>query len=299
MSPVSLSRLKLPAAALAGLFVVGACLSDPAPATEAPTATPGASATATAIVQDTPAPTVAPAATPRPHHRRRARGHRPRASHAPAAGRQPQRHRGAARRRALRPALPARRGHAPGAGAGQGLAPRSSRRTRATSWSIPIKADAKFHSGQKLKARRRALLAAHGCVTLVPAGTDAVRDRAHLHDRRARPRRQRRQHPARGALRALPDRGRSRSLPILSEDDVKAATRELHRCRRTGSTRTGPTTLIAEIYENTLSDECAVVEPPEGCRLADYRKQLERVFGRARIDLPSEAPYTDDTGLLR
>ncbi len=114
MPRLSPARLKLPAVALAGLFVVTACLSDPAPAEE-PTATPGATPGATleaaleatpgatepaiAVEQDTPAPT--PVATPRqttddtlvviaPAHPTRL-----------LPGRQPQRHRRAARGRPL------------------------------------------------------------------------------------------------------------------------------------------------------------------------------------------------------
>ena len=39
-------------------------------------------------------------------------------------------------------------------------------------------------------------------------------------------------------------------------------------------------------------------EPPEGCRLVDHRERLERIFTRARLELPSQLPYTDENGLF-
>ena len=295
MSPVSLSRLKLPAAALAGLFVAGACLSDPAPATEAPTATPGASETATALVEveDTPAPTVAPVATPRPTTDDTLV--------------------------VIAPAHPTRLLPGDNLNATEELLvdvlydplyrldkdmrpvpelakdfPTIKKSDKGYEWSIPIKADAKFHSGQKLKASdvlfSLRMASSHSC----PLGRTLCETvRTYMIDE--------------------PDRDDNvvnillaepyapfltevlAQLPILSQDDVKEATRELlDAADRLNENR--PDKLIAQIYENTLSDDCAVAEPPEGCRLADYRKQLERVFGRASIDLPSVAPYTDDTG---
>ena len=65
MSVVDPSRLRLPAAALAGLFVVSACLSDPAPS-EAPTDAPRATEVAQLDEGETPAPTATPEPTPEP-----------------------------------------------------------------------------------------------------------------------------------------------------------------------------------------------------------------------------------------
>ena len=71
MPLVDPSRLKLPAAALAGLFIVGACLADPAAPSPEPTATPGPTEVAsnadegTPVPNDTPPPTPAPTIRPR------------------------------------------------------------------------------------------------------------------------------------------------------------------------------------------------------------------------------------------
>jgi peptide/nickel transport system substrate-binding protein len=86
-------------------------------------------------------------------------------------------------------------------------------------------------------------------------------------------------------------------LPILSEGDVKAATAELiDQASRINVER--PDRVISRIFEQTQRDECADAEPPRGCRLRDHRNALEQVFQRARVDLPSEAPYFDATGLF-
>jgi peptide/nickel transport system substrate-binding protein len=55
---------------------------------------------------------------------------------------------------------------------------------------------------------------------------------------------------------------------------------------------------VDEITAQMLRDACADPEPPEGCRLVDHRERLERIFTRARLELPSELPYTDEQGLF-
>ena len=48
--------------------------------------------------------------------------------------------------------------------------------------------------------------------------------------------------------------------------------------------------LITRIRESILRDACSDPEPPDGCRLADFRSQLESVFRRAEIELPAKEP---------
>ncbi len=293
MSLVILSRLKLPAAALAGLFVAGACLSDPAPPTAGPTATPGASDVASATAEVTPAPTAAPVVTPRPtsddtlvvvapaHPTRLLPGDNLNATEELLVD------------VLYDPLYRLDKDMRPVPELAKDL-PTIKKSAKGYEWSIPIKADAKFHSGQKVKASdvlfSLRMASSHSC----PLGRTLCETvRTYMIDE--------------------PDRDDNvvnillaepyapfltevlAQLPILSQEDVKEATRELlEAADRLNESR--PDKLIAQIYENTLSDDCAVAEPPKGCRLSDYRKQLEQVFRRANIDLPSEAPYTDDTG---
>jgi ABC-type transport system substrate-binding protein len=86
-------------------------------------------------------------------------------------------------------------------------------------------------------------------------------------------------------------------LPILSERDVKAATRDLVAAAdRLNENR--PDKTITTIWEQTSREECLEPEPPEGCLLRDHRAALERIFDRAQVDLPPQAPYIDATGLF-
>ena len=302
MSYLTLSRLKVPAAALAGLFVASACLSDPAPTVE-PTATAGATEVASAVEQGTA--TFAPTPTPTP-------------APAPAA---------TLRQTTddtlvvLAPAHPTRLLPGDNLNATEQLLvdvlydplyrldkdmrpvpelakdlPEVKKTDNGYEWSIPIKVDAKFHSGQKLKASdvlfSLRMAASHSC----PLGRTLCET-------------------VRTYMTEDPDRDDNvvtftlsepyapfltevlARLPILSQDDVKAATKDLiDAADRLGENR--PDKVISDIYENILSDKCAADDPPKGCRLGDYRKQLEQVFRRARIDLPSDAPYTDRTGFF-
>ena len=294
MPPVILSRLRLPAVALAGLFVAGACLSDPA-ATPEPTATPDTTQAATTVEVDTPAPTPTPkpAATPRPttddtlvviapaHPTRLLPGDNLNATEALLVD------------VLYDPLYRLDKDMRPVPELAKDF-PQIEQTEKGYEWSIPIKVDAKFHSGQKLKASdvlfSLRMAASHSC----PLGRTLCETvRTYMIDE--------------------PDRDDNvvnillsepyapfltevlARLPILSQDDVKTATKDLiDAADRLNENR--PDKVISDIYESILSDECAVVEPPKGCRLGDYRKQLEQVFRRARIDLPADAPYTDRTG---
>ncbi len=59
-----------------------------------------------------------------------------------------------------------------------------------------------------------------------------------------------------------------------------------------------PDRIISRIIEQTLREACLDADPPKGCRLNDHRGVMERLFTRANIDLPLEAPYVDSTGLF-
>ncbi len=302
MPRLSPARLKLPAAALAGLLVVTACLSDATPAVEPSItpgatpgstleATPGATEQATAVEPATPAPT--PVSMPRqttddtlvviaPAHPTRLL---------------PGDNLNATEKLLVDvlydPLYRLDKEMRPVPELAKEL-PEVKKTDKGYEWSIPIKVDARFHSGQKLKASdvlfSLRMAASHSC----PLGRtlcetvrtymidEPDRDDNVVHILLAEP-----YAPFLTEVLA--------QLPILSQDDVKEATRELlDAADRLNESR--PDKLISQIYENTLSDECAEVEPPKGCRLADYRKQLEQVFRRANIDLPSKTPYTDRTG---
>ncbi|CAN5720116.1 hypothetical protein BH23CHL8_BH23CHL8_27240 [soil metagenome] len=55
---------------------------------------------------------------------------------------------------------------------------------------------------------------------------------------------------------------------------------------------------MARINESLTAERCISEEPPQGCRLTDYRVEMERVMGRAEVALPSRAAFTDQTGLF-
>jgi ABC-type transport system substrate-binding protein len=163
-------------------------------------------------------------------------------------------------------------------------------------WSIPIKDDAKFHSGDKLKADdvtfSLRMAASHSC----PLGRSLCE-------------------PVRQYMVGNPTRednvvtitlsepyapfltevlGR---LPILSQEDVKEATSELiNAAGRLNENR--PDKVISQITDDMLRDVCLEAETPDGCLLKDHRGKLEQIFTRARIDLPAEAPYLDPTGIF-
>jgi ABC-type transport system substrate-binding protein len=86
-------------------------------------------------------------------------------------------------------------------------------------------------------------------------------------------------------------------LPILSEAAVTSATADLIAAAdRLSQDR--PDEVVDAITEQMLRAACADAEPPDGCRLTDHRPQLERIFSRAGLELPSEVPYTDPSGLF-
>jgi ABC-type transport system substrate-binding protein len=160
---------------------------------------------------------------------------------------------------------------------------------------IPIKADARFHSGEKLKAddvrfslnMARSLSCPLGhtlCRAVNTYVQNVTRDDNVVKVKLTEP-------YAPFVTEVL---GR---LPILSEDDVKKATGELVAAAdRLNAER--PDRIISRIIDDTLRDECLEPEPPAGCLLSDHRETLEQIFRRARIDLPPEAPYVDATGLF-
>lgn len=162
-------------------------------------------------------------------------------------------------------------------------------------WTIAIKADARFHSGIKVRAddvtfslRMAASpscpLGRDLCATVGTYMADAKRDDNEVIITLTEPH-------APFLADAL---GR---LPILSEDDVKKATADLiDAADRLNEGR--PDKAITDITEATSRSECFEADPPEGCRLADHRDTIERIFRRARIDLPSELPYIDEAGVF-
>jgi ABC-type transport system substrate-binding protein len=310
MPTVNPARLKLPAVALAGLFVVSACLTDPAAPSAEPTLTAGPTEVAAIDTQDptggtqdpaegTPVPTETPAPTPAPTIR-------------PTTDRTLV---------VIAPEHPTRLLPGDNLNPTEQLLvdvlydplyrldkdmrpvpelakdfPQIKKTDAGYEWTIPIKVDARFHSGEKLLASdvlfSLRMAASHSC----PLGRnlcetvrtymteDPVRDDNVVTFTLSEP-----YAPFLTEVLAR--------LPILSQEDVKAATRELIRAAdRLNENR--PDKLIADIYEAILGDECAEIDPPKGCRLTDYRPQLEQVFRRARIDLPSEVPYTDSTGFF-
>jgi ABC-type transport system substrate-binding protein len=161
-------------------------------------------------------------------------------------------------------------------------------------WTIPIKVDARFHSGAKLRASDVTFslrMAASPSCPLGRALCETVRNYMV-----GNPERDDNvvsielREPYAPFLTEVLGR-----LPILSEADVKTATDELIAAAgRLNENR--PDAIISEITQQTLRDECLEAEPPDGCRLRDHREDLEQIFTRARIDLPPRAPYVDETG---
>jgi ABC-type transport system substrate-binding protein len=163
-------------------------------------------------------------------------------------------------------------------------------------WTIPIKADARFHDGTKVTTEDVLFTLRMAASPSCPLGRDlcaAVRD--HL---ASAPQRDEGQviltldEPHAPFLAEALGR-----LPILSDEAVSNATDELiDAAGRLSQDRPG--TVVDEITAQMLRDACADPEPPEGCRLVDHRERLERIFTRARLELPSELPFTDDQGLF-
>jgi ABC-type transport system substrate-binding protein len=161
--------------------------------------------------------------------------------------------------------------------------------------TIPIKSDARFHSGVKLRADdvtfslRMASspscpLGRELCATIGTHMASVARDEDVVTITLTEP------------YAPFLAEGLGR-LPILSEDDVKAATSDLiAKADRLNDNR--PDKVITDIRDATSKPECFEVEPPEGCRLSDHRDTIEQLFRKARIDLPSELPYIDEAGVF-
>jgi len=163
-------------------------------------------------------------------------------------------------------------------------------------WTISIRADARFHDGEKVKADDVLFSLRMAASPSCPLGRElcsAVRD--HLAEN---PQRDEDQviltltEPHTPFLTEALGR-----LPILSEEAVKTATDELlDAAGRLDQER--PDAVVDAITAQMLRSSCADAEPPEGCRLVDHRDRLERIFERARLELPSQLPYTDASGLF-
>ena len=161
-------------------------------------------------------------------------------------------------------------------------------------WRIPIKVDARFHSGEKLRASDVTFSLRMAASPSCPLGRTLCETVRNYMD--GNPQRDdnvvtvKLREPYAPFLTEVLGR-----LPILSEADVTAATDELiEAAGRLSQNR--PDNIIAEIVAQTLRDECLETEPPDGCLLRDHRDELERIFTRARIDLPPRTPFVDETG---
>ncbi len=286
MPPVGLQRLRLPGLALIAVLAVGACLSDPTP-TLSPSPEPTPTSLATAQPSPTPAPTsrandgrtlvvMAPE-----HPTRLLPSDNPNATERLLVDvlydplyRLDERQR----------AIPEVAKELPQI-SDDGL-----------TWTIPIKVDARFHSGAKLRADDVTFSLRMAASPSCPLGRTLCETVRTYMD--GSPEREdnlvtiKLKEPYAPFLTEALGR-----LPILSEDDVKKATDELIAAAgRLNENR--PDRVIADITTQTLRDECLADEPPDGCLLRDYREDLEQIFTRARIDLPPRAPYVDETGLF-
>jgi ABC-type transport system substrate-binding protein len=280
-----IARLRLPTVALAGLFIVGACLGEEAPS-PSPTPVP------TATVQPTPEPSPSPTRRPSAgssetlvimapdHPRRLLPGDELNATE-----------------RLLVDVLydPLYRldgQQRPVPELAQGL-PEISKGGK--TWTIPIRADAKFHSGEKVRTDdvefSLALAASPSC-TLGRELCATVRNFLESTDSDGNDVVINLTEPYAPFLAEALGR-----LPIFSRVDVEQATSRL--IDTAGSiNEERPSTVVAEITSEVGRDRCFDPEPPNGCRLTDHRVRLERIFERAGLDLPSRAPFTDETGLF-
>ena len=160
---------------------------------------------------------------------------------------------------------------------------------------IPIRADARFHSGDKLKADdvvyTLEMAASYSC----PLGHTLCRTVRTYMDSVTRDERTvtiTLTEPYAPFVAEVLGR-----LPILSKQDVEAATRDLiDAADRLNEDR--PDRVISRITDQMWRDDCFSDEPPVGCQLRDHRGVLEGIFKRARIALPSEEPYVDASGLF-
>lgn len=161
-------------------------------------------------------------------------------------------------------------------------------------WRVPIRGDARFHDGSRVTPDDVVFSLQLAASPACPLGRElcaAVGEQL-----AAEPRRERnevvltlREPYAPFLAEAL---GR---LPILSEAAVRRATSQLVQAAgRLDQDR--PDVVVDRITEQVLSPDCLADEPPDGCLLRDHRGRLEQIFARARLALPSQVPFTDDSG---
>ena len=162
-------------------------------------------------------------------------------------------------------------------------------------WEIPVRTDAKFHDGLEITADDVLFslrLAASPACPLGPVCEAIGNNLAENPTKRNNQVILKLKEPHAPFLTEALGR-----LPILSENAVKAATKDLiEAAERLGQNR--PDAVVREIGEQLVRDECIDLEPPEGCHLSDHRDALENIFRRARLEPPSRAPFTDETGIF-
>ncbi len=284
MPAVSLvRRLRLPALALAGLFVAGACLSDPTP-TGSPSLLPTSDPVATTTPEPTPTPQARSAGTlvvmAPEHPTRLLPGDNLNATEALLVD------------VLYDPLYRLDERMQPVPELAKGL-PEISK--DGLTWKITIKQDAFFHSGEKVKADDVMYSLRMASSPSCPLGRtlcETVRDHLVSMERNDNEVTLTLSKPHAPFLSEVLGR-----LPILSEEDVRKATKELvDAAGRLNEAR--PDRIITDITDQTLRDACLDAEPPDGCLLRDHRDRLEQIFQRARIDLPLQAPYIDETGLF-
>jgi ABC-type transport system substrate-binding protein len=162
-------------------------------------------------------------------------------------------------------------------------------------WEIPIRRDARFHDSLAVTPEDVMFSLRLAASPACPLGPVCVAVRDHMLGEPTKKNNQvvvtLREPHAPFLTEAL---GR---LPILSEDAVKVATKDLiDAAERLNENR--PDKLVTRITDQMTADECFSESPPDGCRLSSHRNELENVFRRARLDPPSRDPFTDETGLF-
>lgn len=283
MPTVITRRLALPALALVGVFVVSACLGEEA-------ASPDPEPTPTAV----PTPSPSPSPTLRP----RARNKETLVAIAPAHPRRllPGDNLNATERLLIDvlydPLYRLDENQEPRLELAKEL-PQVSEDGK--TWRIPIRLDAEFHSGEKVKAddvQFSLAMAASPSCSLGRELCATVRNYLESTERDDNTIILKLTEPHAPFLAEALGR-----LPIFSEKDVRKATDKLiDDAERLNLER--PSNVVADISSQVQRDRCFEADPPTGCRLTDHRERLEQIFSRARLNLPSQAPFTDPTGLF-
>ena len=162
-------------------------------------------------------------------------------------------------------------------------------------WEVPIRADARFHDGLAITAEDVMFSLRLAASPACPLGPVCEAVGNHM---AGNPEKRNNQviitltEPHSPFLTEALGR-----LPILSRNAVISATKDLiDAAERLGENR--PDTVVQQISEQLVREECIDLEPPEGCRLTDHRDQLENIFRRARMEPPSTEPFTDETGIF-